>query len=59
MSNLIFDIGAAIGMSKEEITWLFERLKYLIHVEKKSKTEARAITKEEAKGKPWLRHSTI
>lgn len=41
------------GLSQSEIRWMFERMKYLLHVEKRSKDEAKAIVKQEAKSRPW------
>jgi len=41
------------GLSESEIRWTADRLRYLIHVEHKSKDEAKRIVKDEAKIKPW------
>jgi|GEM_PF-4645065 len=43
------------GLSEGEVSWTFNRLKQLIHDEKKTKQEALKIVKEEAKKKPWLK----
>lgn len=43
------------GLSKAEIMWTFERLKYLMQAEGKTKEEAKAIVKEETKTRPWKR----
>jgi hypothetical protein len=40
-------------ISEAEIRWTFDRLKHLMHVEGKTKAEAKAIAAEEAKTKPW------
>lgn len=40
-------------ISSAEIMWMANRLKHLMHVEKKTKDEAKAIVKEEARTKPW------
>lgn len=42
-------------ISQAEIDWTFRRMKVLIQGEKKSKDEAKAIVREEAKGRPWLK----
>ena len=41
------------GLSQEEITWSFKRLKQLMHNDGLSKKEALAVVKEESKNKPW------
>lgn len=47
---LLADIS---GLSRAEIRWTAERLKALLHTEKKTKTEALAIVREESKSRPW------
>ncbi len=46
-------MAAATGLSAAEIKWSFDRIKQLMHVEGKSKTEAVAILKTESAAKPW------
>ena len=46
-------LSAASGISRDEIMWTFERLKHLMHVEGKSKDEAKAIVADEGRSKPW------
>lgn len=47
---LLADIS---GLSQAEIRWTADRLKHLMHVEKRSKDEAKEIVRREAAGKPW------
>jgi len=42
------------GLSQAEIRWTWERLRHLMHVDGKSKDEAKAIVREERKSRPWL-----
>jgi hypothetical protein len=42
------------GLSEAEIRWTFDRLKHLMHVDKLSKSEAKARVSEEAKSQPWV-----
>lgn len=42
------------GLSIAEIRWTADRFKQLLHVEKRSKAEAKAIVKAESATKPWL-----
>jgi hypothetical protein len=42
------------GLSIEEIQWTANRFKHLLHVEKRSTIEAKAIVKAESASKPWL-----
>jgi len=51
--NGVAFLAALSGLSEVEIKWTADRLKQLMHVEKKSKEEATGIVKEEAKTKPW------
>jgi hypothetical protein len=46
-------MAALSGLSEAEVAWTFNRLKHLLHVEKKSADEAKAIVAEECKSKPW------
>jgi phage I-like protein len=46
-------LAAVSGLSPKEVRWMADRLKHLLHVEKRSKDEAKAIVKAEAKSKPW------
>jgi hypothetical protein len=41
------------GLSQDEIRWTATRLHHLLTVEHKSKDEAKAIVREEAKKRPW------
>lgn len=40
-------------LSQAEIAWSFERMKHLLHVEKKTRSEAVAILKTECASRPW------
>lgn len=55
--NGVTAMAELTGLSAAEIKWTFERLRQLMHVDKKPKDEALVIVKEEAKGKPWLAQS--
>lgn len=46
-------LSAASGLPEGEILWTFNRLKHLMTADGKSKDEAKAIVREEAKCKPW------
>ena len=41
------------GLSKEELKWTADRLRQLMTNEGRSKDEAVAIVREEAKSRPW------
>lgn len=41
------------GLSQDEIRWTWERLRHLIHVDGRSKDEAKAIVRDEARMRPW------
>lgn len=42
------------GLSPAEVQWTANRFKHLLHVEKRSKIEAKAIVNAESANKPWL-----
>ena len=42
------------GLSLAEVQWTANRFKHLLHVEKRSKDEAKAIVKAKCANKPWL-----
>lgn len=46
-------LAALSGVSREEIIWTFNRLKYLRQVEGKSAQEAKRIVDEERTAQPW------
>lgn len=46
-------MAKATGLSAAEIKWSFDRMKHLLHVDKKSKTEAVTILREECRTRPW------
>lgn len=50
--NLAASMAAYFGISESEVRWAFARLRALL-AEGKSAAEAKRITQEEAKGKPW------
>ena len=52
--NGVDAFSAVTGLSGAEIRWTFERLKHLLHVEKRTKEGAKRIVSEEAKSTPWL-----
>lgn len=41
------------GLSEAEVRWTADRLKQMMHVEGRSKDEAKRIVAEEAAGRPW------
>ena len=43
------------GLDQEEIKWTMERIRQLLHVEGKTKEEAKSIVREEQKLKPWVK----
>lgn len=51
--NGVAVMAAATGLSAAEIKWSFDRMKHLLHVEKKTKAEAVDILREECRSKPW------
>ena len=46
------------GLPKDEIQWIFNRLKHLMHIEGLSKESAKAQVAQEASDKPWLHRGT-
>lgn len=51
--NGVKAMAAMTGLSEAEIAWTADRIKHLMHVQKKPKAEALAIVREEGKDKPW------
>lgn len=41
------------GLSQAEIRWTWERLRHLMHVEGRTKDEAKSIVRDEARARPW------
>src|SRR3546814_5730803 len=41
------------GLSQAEVQWTFDRLKHLMIVERRPRSEAKSIVSREAKGRPW------
>jgi TRAP-type C4-dicarboxylate transport system permease large subunit len=46
-------LAAMSGLSEAEVAWTAKRLKHLMHVEKKTKEEAKAVVAQESKSRPW------
>jgi hypothetical protein len=42
------------GLDPREIKWMWDRMRHLTHVEKRTMVDAKAILKTEAADKPWL-----
>lgn len=42
------------GLDPREIKWMWGRMRHLIHVEKRSMEDAKAMLRAEAASKPWL-----
>jgi hypothetical protein len=55
--NGVAVMARASGLSEDEVAWTFNRLQRLMYREKRTKDEALAIVREEAKAKPWLTQS--
>jgi hypothetical protein len=51
--NGINVMSAMTGLSTAEVEWTAKRLIDLMHHQKRSREEALAIVREEAKTKPW------
>lgn len=51
--NGITAMAELSGLETSEIKWTFERLRTLMHKDGKTKEEAVAVVREEAKAKPW------
>ena len=45
------------GLAPEEIRWTADRLYHLMHVEGKTKEEAKVIVEEESRSSPWFKNS--
>ena len=42
------------GLDPREIKWMWDRMRHLTRVEKRSMDEAKAILRSESPSKPWL-----
>ncbi|HEY9550626.1 MAG TPA: hypothetical protein VIR45_14105 [Kiloniellaceae bacterium] len=47
------------GLSQAEVQWTFDRLKHLMIVERRPRSEAKSIVSREAKGRPWEANNRV